>query len=143
MRPPNRNKRLLWIGILGTMLISGVFVIFTALNENTQFFFNPADVAQANIAPNQVVRIGGLVVEGSVEKPGDLVTTFEVKDFERDMPLPIRVRYEGALPDLFREGQGIVMTGTLQPGLAFEATEVLAKHDENYQPKINYEDEKP
>jgi cytochrome c-type biogenesis protein CcmE len=86
--------------------------------------------------------MGGLVVEGSVERKGGLLTQFAVADFEREMEAPITVLHDGVLPDLFREGQGVVVSGNKNVDGIFMATEVLAKHDENYQPKINYEDEK-
>ena len=74
-------------------------------------------------------------------KDGNLKTTFQIKDFERDMRMPITVTYTGVLPDLFREGQGVVITGFLTSPTSFEASEVLAKHDENYKPDINYQTE--
>lgn len=115
-------------------------MILSALNENTQFFYNPADVVAADFAPKSTpFKVGGLVVEGSVVQDG-LITDFELTDFERPMPAPLRVRYQGQLPNLFREGQGVVITGDLNGAFEFEASEVLAKHDENYQPKINYVD---
>ncbi len=139
--PPRRNRRLAWVVLIGLFLITGVTLILTVLNENTQFFYNPSDVAAAGFEPaSNPFRIGGLVVEGSVVKDGSLTTRFAVKDFEREMETPILVTYQGVLPDLFREGQGVVISGQLIGGLNFAATEVLAKHDENYQPKIDYKD---
>ena len=136
--PPHRNRRLLWVGLIGLLLVSGLVLIFQALNENTQFFENPADVVSEGFEPrSQVFKIGGLVVEGSVFKQG-LTTKFQIADFERDMVKPIYVTYTGALPDLFREGQGVVISGQLKTDTEFQALEVLAKHDENYQPKIEY-----
>lgn len=140
--PPRRNRRLAWIVLIGLLLAGGITLILTALNENTQFFYNPSDVARAEFVPaSNTFRIGGLVVDGSVQKAGGLTTLFLVKDFEREMEAPIKVSYEGVLPDLFREGQGVVITGQLVGDLDFVASEVLAKHDENYQPKIDYQPE--
>ena len=140
--PPKRNRRLAWILLIGLSLAAGVALILTALDENTQFFYNPSDVARQGFQPDSnIFRIGGLVVEGSVEKDQDVMTRFAVKDFEREMAEPILVTYQGALPDLFREGQGVVITGQLVGDLDFSASEVLAKHDENYQPKIEYQNE--
>lgn len=138
--PPNRNRRLLWIAILGVMLTTGLFLIFQALNENTQFFENPSDVVAEGFEPrSDVFKIGGLVADGTVETQG-LTTKFRIDDFEREMAKPIFVTYTGALPDLFREGQGVVISGRLTSPTTFQAVEVLAKHDENYQPVINYRD---
>jgi len=80
--------------------------------------------------------------EGTVETKG-LTTAFRIEDFERNMARELSVTYTGALPDLFREGQGVVVSGQLTSPTTFQAREVLAKHDENYQPKINYRDDTP
>lgn len=141
MRPPNRNRRLGLISLIAVCLAIGMTLILSALNENTQFFYNPSDVVKADFEPkSDTFRIGGLVVEGSVEYEG-ITTTFDVKDFERPMPSPIRVSYTGQLPNLFREGQGVVVAGRMVSETEFLAEEVLAKHDENYQPEIEYQDE--
>lgn len=140
--PPRRNRRLAWIVLIGLLLAIGVGLVFTALKENTQFFYNPSDVVRTGFEPaSNPFRIGGLVVDGSVVKDGKLSTRFAVNDFEREMAAPILVTYQGVLPDLFREGQGVVITGELVGELDFIASEVLAKHDENYQPKIDYQNE--
>jgi len=139
--PPNQNRRLLWIFVLGFMLASGLFLILQVLNQNTQFFENPSDVvADGFETRSDVFKIGGLVAIGSVETQG-LTTRFRIEDFERDMDRELGVTYTGALPDLFREGQGVVVSGRLTTPTQFQASEVLAKHDENYQPKINYRDD--
>ncbi len=143
MTPPHQTRRIGLIALFGAVLIAGVFLLLSALKENTQFFYNPSDViAQGFVPDSKTFRIGGLVMEGSVNKDEGLKTTFWLKDFERDMREPITVTYTGVLPDLFREGQGVVITGFLVGSTAFEATEVLAKHDENYKSDINYQDEK-
>jgi len=143
MTPPNQTRRIGLIALFGVVLIAGVFLLLSALSENTQFFYNPSDViAQGFVPESETFRIGGLVAEGSVVKEEGLKTTFWLKDFEREMSTPIIVTHIGVLPDLFREGQGVVVTGSLMGKTQFEAIEVLAKHDENYQPDINYQDEK-
>jgi len=138
--PPNRNRRLMWIFILGLMLAVGLFLVLQALSQNTQFFENPSDVVADGFEPrSEVFKIGGLVAADTVETKG-LTTKFRIEDFERDMTQALHVTYTGALPDLFREGQGVVVSGRLTSSNTFQANEVLAKHDENYQPKINYRD---
>lgn len=141
--PPHRNKRIAAIFGFGLLAVAGIGLIVSALGENTQFFYNPSDIVAEDFVPgSEIYRMGGLVVDGSVERKGGLLTEFDVADFERDMDAPIRVIHDGVLPDLFREGQGVVVSGSMTDGNLFIATEVLAKHDENYQPKINYQDEK-
>lgn len=122
------------------MLATGLFLIFQALNQNTQYFENPSDVVTSNFTPrSEVFKIGGLVGVATVQTTG-LTTKFQIEDFERPMERVLNVTYTGALPDLFREGQGVVVSGRLTSPTEFHASELLAKHDENYQPKINYRD---
>ena len=140
MTPPHQKRRIGLIVLFGSLLAIGVALLLSALQENTQFFYNPSDVVAESFSPDSTTfRIGGLVEDGTVIKDGKLKTTFQIKDFERDMRAPMTVSYVGVLPDLFREGQGVVVTGFLTSPTAFEATEVLAKHDENYKPDINYQ----
>ncbi|WP_026940621.1 cytochrome c maturation protein CcmE [Hellea balneolensis] len=143
MTPPHQRRRIGLIIIFGSLLAIGTALLLSALKENTQFFYNPSDVVAEGFVPDSTTfRIGGLVQEGTVTKDGALKTQFQIKDFERDMRKPMTVSYTGVLPDLFREGQGVVITGFLSSPTSFEAEEVLAKHDENYKPDINYESEK-
>lgn len=142
MTPPHQKRRIGLIVIFGSLLAIGTALLLSALKENTQFFYNPSDVVAEDFLPDsKVFRIGGLVKEGTVTKDGSLKTTFQLKDFEREMRVPMTVSYVGVLPDLFREGQGVVITGFLTSPTSFEAEEVLAKHDENYKPDINYQSE--
>ncbi len=127
-----RKRRRLYIVVLGlsTLAVAAALVL-VAFEDNIVFFYSPTDLATKDVAPDRRIRIGGIVVEDSVEKKPDGVTIeFRVTDIENT----IRVTFRGILPDLFREGQGIVAGGKLGAGGVFIADEVLAKHDENYMP---------
>ena len=142
MTPPHQSRRIGLVVLFTVILAGGVFLLLSALQDNTQFFYNPSDVIAEGFSPDsETFKIGGLVIDGSVEKKGELTTLFKIKDFEREMRVPISVTYTGVLPDLFREGQGVVITGALTDETSFTASEVLAKHDESYQPDINYQSE--
>lgn len=137
MRPPHQNRRLLMIGIGAVILLLGAALLLSALQQNTQFFHDPADVvADGFVAKSKRIRIGGLVKDGSIVRGQGLNTTFAVKNFEGDPTRFLLVEYDGVLPNLFREGQGVVLTGALNDEGIFVASEVLAKHDENYKPKM-------
>ena len=125
-----KGKRLtLIIGALAALGLAAGLVLF-ALRDNIVFFYTPAELATRTIAPGARLRIGGLVKEGSVVKSGK-DATFVVTDRTRDLT----VAYTGLLPDLFREGQGVVVDGVLNADGGFRADSVLAKHDERYMPK--------
>jgi len=127
---PKRKRLWLLVGSLGAFALA-IGLVLVALNDNLVFFQSPTEIAQKPPKPNTTLRIGGLVSPGSVTKGDDgLVTTFEVTDTNHTL----KVSYRGVLPDLFREGQGIVALGTLRPDGVFAAREVLAKHDEKYMP---------
>ena len=114
------------------MLSVAAALVLTAFEDNIVFFYSPTDIAEKALRPGQTVRLGGLVQADSVKKASDGVTTeFVITDTNKT----ISVRYAGLLPDLFREGQGVVTQGSLGPDGTFVASEVLAKHDENYMPK--------
>ena len=114
------------------MLGVAAALVLTAFEDNIVFFYSPTDIAEKALRPGQTVRLGGLVQAESVKKASDGVTTeFVITDTNKT----ISVRYAGLLPDLFREGQGVVTQGSLGPDGTFVASEVLAKHDENYMPK--------
>lgn len=128
---PTRKRRLtaLFVIILGVG--SAAVVAMKALNENMLFFVSPTDVKEQNLPAGKRFRLGGLVAGGSVTRAEDsLAVTFVVTDGVASTD----VRFDGILPDLFREGQGIIAIGQLTPDGHFEAAEVLAKHDENYMP---------
>jgi cytochrome c-type biogenesis protein CcmE len=127
-----RKQRRLTI-IAGAMAVFGVAVILMlfAMKDSIVFFNSPSDVAAKHIAPGTRIRLGGLVETGSVKRGNDLVVRFELSDGNHSIP----VTYHGILPDLFREGQGVVAEGTLDGAGTFNADNVLAKHDETYMPK--------
>lgn len=137
MTPPKRNQRLKIVILSALAIVFGAFLLFSALSENTQFFYDPSEIASDNfISKSEQVRIGGLVVDGSIIKGKGLNTKFQVKDFEGSSMATLHVTYDGILPDLFREGQGVVITGEIANNQTVKAIEVLAKHDENYRPKM-------
>jgi cytochrome c-type biogenesis protein CcmE len=118
------------LGILGGVAAS-VSLAVMASRENIMFYYDPSQIASGQAPSNKRFRVGGMVVKGSVaRKPGDLQVRFVLTDFSHQIP----VEYSGVLPDLFREGQGIIAHGTLAPDGSFAADEVLAKHDEKYMP---------
>ena len=128
---PLRRQRFILVGllVLGVSIALGLALL--ALRENINLFFSPTQV-KAGEAPQQTsFRLGGMVVEGSVQRPdADLAVEFVLTDTVEQ----VTVTYKGILPDLFREGQGIVTQGMLNNNGIFEAKQVLAKHDENYMP---------
>src|SRR5438874_5971166 len=127
MKP--RHKRIGWIALGVAALGIATALVLSAFNTNLVFFFTPSQVA-ANEAPlGRTFRIGGMVVPGSLKREG-----VEVRFAVTDMAKTIPVVYRGQLPDLFREGKGVVAQGHLGPDGTFTAREVLAKHDENYMP---------
>ncbi len=120
-------------------IVAGAFLLLKALGDNKQLFLTPSNVVSATfIQGENEIRIGGLVVEGSVVKTDGLNTSFSVVNFmTADDSIPaLATTYKGVLPDLFREGQGVVMTGRVNADGVFIASNVLAKHDENYMPKM-------
>lgn len=125
----SRHKRGLGIG-LGVLLLCGaVYFVLNAFQSNLVFFFTPTQVAAGEAPKDGHFRVGGLVKAGSVKRQ-DMAVEFVVTDTHQDVP----VRYVGLLPDLFKEGKGVVAQGRLDAGRLFVASEVLAKHDENYMP---------
>ena len=117
-------------GGVGVLAVAVLLVLF-AMKDAIVFFNSPTDVAEKHLAPGTRIRLGGLVASGSVSRGEALVVKFEVTDGNSTIP----VTYQGILPDLFREGQGVIAEGALEPGGIFKADTVLAKHDEKYMPK--------
>jgi cytochrome c-type biogenesis protein CcmE len=125
-----KQRRLTLIGMAVGVLALALGLVLYAMRDAIVFFHAPADIAIKGVQPGTRFRLGGLVKEGSVRREGQRIT-FEVMDTATALP----VRYEGILPDLFREGQGVVAEGVLEsPGL-FRADTVLARHDETYMPR--------
>ena len=125
-----KQRRLILIGSsLGVLAIAAALVL-SAMSDSIVFFNSPTDIAEKHIAPGTRIRVGGLVKPGSVQRGENLHIRFEVTDGKSD----VTVRYQGIVPDLFREGQGVVTEGKLEAG-GIAADMVLAKHDERYMPR--------
>lgn len=126
-----RKQRRLYFVLLGMLALGGAAaLVLTAMNDTLVYFYTPSDLKTKHVSPDRRLRIGGLVEKGSVVHQGDMVR-FVVTDLMATLP----VTYRGVLPDLFREGQGVVTEGKMDGQGLFHANEVLAKHDENYMPK--------
>ncbi|RMF13035.1 MAG: cytochrome c maturation protein CcmE [Gammaproteobacteria bacterium] len=130
MNPKRKQRMLIILFVLGGVGIAIGLALY-ALSQNINLFYSPSQIAAGEAPKDTLIRVGGMVEEGSVERHKDsLKVQFNVTDFQHT----ITVRYEGILPDLFREGQGIVAMGRLRDDGTIEAQEVLAKHDEKYMP---------
>ena len=125
-----KQRRLILIGTAVGVLGLAFGLVLYAMRDNIVFFHAPSDVSARAVQPGTRFRLGGLVKEGSVTRDGQLIT-FEVMDTHKALP----VRYQGILPDLFREGQGVVAEGVLDGSGVFKADTVLARHDETYMPR--------
>lgn len=129
MKP--RSKRLLLLAGAVSLLVGAVALVLTAFQENLVFFHTPSEVAEGKAPQGRPFRVGGMVEAGSIRREADgLTVSFVITDMVKTVP----VTYRGTLPDLFQEGKGAVVQGSLGPDGRFKATEVLAKHDENYMP---------
>jgi cytochrome c-type biogenesis protein CcmE len=126
-----RRQRMLAVACVLTGVALAVGLALQAFQENLLFFYSPTQVLAGEPPEGRTFRLGGLVVDGSLyREPGELEIRFTVTDIENELT----VYYAGVLPDLFREGQGVIANGVLQSDGSFRAEEVLAKHDENYMP---------
>ena len=126
-----KNKRLSFVVLTLLALAAAAGLVLAAFEDNIVFFHSPTEIVKKNIRPEQRLRIGGLVEQGTIKQTGkDAITSFRVTD----LTTSLTVTFKGILPDLFREGQGVVAEGHYRNGV-FEAKEVLAKHDETYMPK--------
>jgi cytochrome c-type biogenesis protein CcmE len=129
MKP--RHRRFAWIGAGVLLLAAAAGLVLNAFQSNLVFFFSPTDVAEHRAPQGRAFRIGGMVVDKSLARAADgLTVRFNVTDTVKTVP----VVYTGILPDLFKEGKGVVAQGKIGADGVFHATEVLAKHDENYMP---------
>jgi len=125
-----RQRRVAFLlGALGVAAFAVVLLV-TALGDSVLYFYSPSEAKARSVPAGRTINLGGLVEKGSVERPGGLETRFKVTDGEDS----VRVVYMRDLPDLFREGQGVVVTGAFRDDGVFDASNVLAKHDETYMP---------
>ncbi len=125
-----RQQRMFGVGVLAVGIALAAALTLTAFRKNLMAFYTPTDLVAATVAPGTTMRLGGMVEQGSVKRGEGMLVEFMLADCTHR----VAVRYEGLLPDLFREGQGIVANGELNADRVFVASEVLAKHDENYMP---------
>lgn len=125
-----RKRRRLWVVAIALALLAvATGLILTAFRDSIVFFYTPSEVAEKSLPAGRAMRLGGLVEDGSVSRSGDTIT-FKITDLQAALP----VTYKGILPDLFREGQGVVAEGAFGKDGVFQARQVLAKHDETYMP---------
>ena len=130
MTPARKRRLILVLGIVAGVGIAGALAL-SAFKKNVMFFYDPSQVAAGQVPVGERFRLGGMVEKGSVQRsPGSLEVRFVVTDFQHELP----VKYDKVLPDLFREGQGVVAHGRIDQSGVFIADEVLAKHDEKYMP---------
>ena len=128
---PARKRKLALLLLLLLVLGAVIFLVLYALRQNISLFYTPTQMVQGKAPVHRLVRVGGMVVAGSISRGGhDLSVQFKITDYKHT----VAVFYKGVLPDLFREGQGVVAAGTLLDNQRFQATEILAKHDEKYMP---------
>lgn len=127
-----RKQRRSVLIVMGLVVLgAATAMVLTAMQSKITFFYSPSDVAEKSVGPGERFRLGGLVEEGTVKRGESTAIRFAVTDTARSL----QVTYSGILPDLFREGQGVVAEGTLDANGVFRADTVLARHDENYMPK--------
>ena len=126
-----RRRRMLLVALMVAGVGAAAAFALNAFQENLLYFYSPSEILEGKAPAGRTFRVGGMVTEGSFHRvAGSMEATFVVTDFAHD----VKVRYSGVLPDLFREGQGVVARGKLSADGSFVAEEVLAKHDENYMP---------
>ncbi len=127
---PTRRKRLIWVAAVLAGVAMSVALALRAFKDNMFYFYSPSQVLAGEVPVNKTIRLGGMVIPGSIDRAeGSMTVNFLVTDTKET----VKVEYTGILPDLFRDGQGVIARGQMQNEL-FVAGEVLAKHDENYMP---------
>ncbi|MBO6730833.1 MAG: cytochrome c maturation protein CcmE [Maricaulis sp.] len=126
----HRNRRLATIAVAGAVLVGAIALAMFAMKDALIYFYSPTEIAEEGVDIGERIRVGGLVVEGSIQPGEGQYVAFRVTDTAHD----ILIEYDGILPDLFREGQGVVVEGAFQTADVFSAETVLAKHDETYMP---------
>jgi cytochrome c-type biogenesis protein CcmE len=130
MHPIRRRKLSVILGVLLLVALAAGLVLY-ALRQNISLFYTPSQIMTGTVPTLHSIRVGGMVVKGSIQHdPNSLGVQFKLTDYAQT----ISVTYQGVLPDLFREEQGVIAQGSLQDNFVFQATQVLAKHDENYMP---------
>ena len=129
-----KRRRLYILALCMIGLGTATALTLTAFQDNLVFFYSPSDLLEKNVPPNRAVRIGGLVEEGSVQRQTTADSKVQVRFKVTDLSHDVAVIYVGIVPDLFREGQGVVANGRLGADGVFQASELLAKHDEKYMP---------
>lgn len=130
MKP--KNQRLVLLGLAVVAVLGAVLLAMSAMRDQAAFFYAPGDVARRGVPLDRAVRIGGMVRAGSIQRHPDGVTIDFIVGDDTDATIP--VRFTGITPDLFQENSGVVAEGRFQPDGRFVASEILAKHDENYMP---------
>lgn len=126
-----RKRRLIKLSLIVVTLFLATLLVLYALRQNISLFYTPSQIVQGEAPANHLIRAGGMVVKGSMQRgTNDLSVRFKITDFQNS----VDVIYQGILPDLFREGQGVVVQGHLLDDHLFKALTILAKHDENYMP---------
>lgn len=127
-----KNQRLILLSLAAVAVFGAILLAMSAMRDQAAFFYEPSDVARKGLPLDRAVRIGGMVQGGSIERQPDGLTIHFLVGDESDATIP--VRYTGITPELFRENSGVVAEGRFQPDGSFVASEILAKHDENYMP---------
>lgn len=126
-----KRQRILLVAVVLCLGATAAALVLSAMQEKISFFMSPTELSERRVEPGRLLRVGGLVVQGSIERGTDGTIRFALTDGVQ----AVTVAYRGILPDLFREGQGVVVQGSVAAGGGFQASEVLAKHDERYMPK--------
>jgi cytochrome c-type biogenesis protein CcmE len=126
-----KRQRILLVAVVLGLGGTAATLVLSAMQEKISFFMSPSELSERQVEPGRLLRVGGLVVQGSIQRGPDGTIRFALTDGAHE----VTIAYRGILPDLFREGQGVVVQGSVTAAGGFQASEVLAKHDERYMPK--------